>query len=102
VNAAGSLTRTDPCVIRRCATRLAIQAGAPHARFSFQRTSTRPSRRTSNVVLVGRSVKPPGCLVPFKERPASRAGTHFIKHSREAVKPMAVPVSHSPAERRAQ
>jgi hypothetical protein len=65
---------------------------APHARFSFQRTSIRPVRRTDKISQVVSLVNPrhpttqPFCP-PFKEQPATSAGTHFIDDPRQAVNP---------------
>ena len=52
--------RILPCVIRVSVLQVLDVSStvAPHARFSFQRTSTRPSRRTSSVVADPWSVNP--------------------------------------------
>ena len=67
---------TDPsrslagvCVIRLIAALPLRIAAAPHARFSFQRTSTRPSRRSSNLIPAGGFVNPPGSSTFSKSDP---------------------------------
>jgi len=62
------------CVIRLIAALPLRIAAAPHARFSFQRTSTRPSRRTTNLIPAGGFVNPPWFVHLLKERPAHRRG----------------------------
>jgi len=60
VNAANSARgETGTCVIRFGTTSACYASTvAPHARFSFQRTSTRPSRRTGRIGQHRPSVKP--------------------------------------------
>jgi hypothetical protein len=85
VNAADPVVRWDHAVryslVLQCPDEQ--DTVAPHARFSFQRTSTRPSRRTSSVGAVRWFVNPrvghlvtavPEILSSFKEQPRSEAG----------------------------